>query len=144
LKACINILITLMIRHSLSYKDWPTDITSRLIRIAGTKSHSIRSSRHSAILVRRGSVIKIGWNKLKTHPLQAQFAKNAGLPEKIFLHAETDVIIKMINQYGLKSVSGCELYLIRLKKDGTVGTSKPCPSCAGLIDYFGIDKVYHT
>ena len=50
----------------------------------------------------------------------------------------------MINQYGLKSVSGCELYLIRLKKDGTVGTSKPCPSCVGLIDYFGIDKVYHT
>ena len=121
-------------------------ITARLIRTAMEKSGRIRSSRHAAALIlpRGHRILATGWNKLKSHPMQAKFSMDAGRPQRIFLHAETDVIIKTINKYGPEILSECDLYVIRITKDGTLAGSRPCTSCCNLVKHFGINHVFHS
>jgi tRNA(Arg) A34 adenosine deaminase TadA len=121
-------------------------VTNQLIRTALEKSGRIRSSRHAAaIIMPRGNrVISIGWNKLKSHPMQARFSMDAGRPQRIFLHAETDAIIKTINKHGPEVLSECDLYVIRVGNDGTLAGSRPCTSCCNLVKHFGINHVFHS
>jgi len=119
-------------------------ITEKLINVAEHRSARIKSSRHAAAVTRRGVIISTGWNKLKSHPMQAKFASVAGKPEAIFLHAETDAIIKTINKHGPEILTGCEMYIIRVTKNGRLAKSKPCISCLGLLNHFQINHVYHT
>ena len=121
-------------------------LINRLVEVAVDKSGRIRSSRHAAaIIMPRGHrILATGWNKLKSHPMQAKFSIDAGRPQRIFLHAETDAIIKTINKHGSEILSECDLYVIRITKDGTLAGSRPCTSCCNLVKHFGINHVFHS
>jgi deoxycytidylate deaminase len=89
---------------------------------------------------KRGNVLSIGQNNyVKTHPYQALCAAKAGLPEKIYLHAEIDAIVKC------KDISKAHsIHIFRKGKSREYLLAKPCPVCVTAINNTPIKKVYHT
>ena len=93
-----------------------------------------------ASVVHKGVPISIGYNSYtKSHPLQLEIS---GHPQKIYLHAEVDAVNKALKQIDKNMLRRCDLYVIRLKKDGTYGASKPCENCSKYIDG-KLKNVYH-
>lgn len=57
-------------------------------------------------------------------------------------HAEMGAIKKALDM-GI-DLKGKTLWVIRFRKDGSIGCSKPCKYCEMLIREVGIKKVYYT
>lgn len=89
---------------------------------------------------RKGRIISMGKNSyVKTHPLQAKFAKSVGLEEKIYLHAEIDALVRLKNwEHAHKIV------VTRFGKAGKPLLAKPCPVCQQAIKSAGIRVIEHT
>ncbi len=89
---------------------------------------------------KRGRVLSVGKNSyVKTHPLQARHAMKVGLPEKVFLHAEIDAIIRCTDLSRAH-----RMFVSRITPGGNVGLAKPCKVCQSAIDAAGIKIVEHT
>jgi deoxycytidylate deaminase len=89
---------------------------------------------------KRGRVLSIGKNSyVKTHPLQAEYARATGEPHKVFLHAETAAIIKC--QYLSKAE---KIVIFRHTEDGSPANAKPCKICSHAIKLAGIKIIEHT
>lgn len=99
---------------------------------------TVGNSRHCAAIVHNGSILSIGVNKKKTHPIQKLFADK---PEKDFIHAEIDAIVKVKNKDILKE---CSIHVLRLTKGNRIGNSKPCLGCMNALNHYGIKKIYWT
>lgn len=118
-----------------------SELNSKLKKVVGLASELAKESEGSgnqklcAVAIKNGKIVNIGFNKNKTHTIQALYAKKAGLPEKVFLHAEIDVITRT-NDIDT-------LVVVRVKKDGTFGVSKPCPVCSKAIEQKKIKKVVY-
>jgi tRNA(Arg) A34 adenosine deaminase TadA len=98
-----------------------------------------RVSISATIYNKRGKVIARGENSyVKTHPRQAQNAKEVGDPHKIYLHAEIDALIAC--RSGIP-------YKIKIERYDSVGNpknAKPCPICELAIKKAGIRFVEYT
>jgi len=90
--------------------------------------------RHGAILVYKNSIVSIGMNSYKTHPLMAS---RTSWP---FLHAEQHAIIRA----GLDNCQGLDLYIARVRKNNDLAMSKPCSVCVKLIYDVSIKNVYYS
>lgn len=101
---------------------------------------SARQNMTAIIYDRKGRVISIGKNSyVKTHPLQARIAKQVGLDDKIFLHAEIAALVQ------LKDWSKAhKMVITRIGKNGKPALAKPCPVCQRAIEQAGINDVVHT
>jgi len=89
---------------------------------------------------KKGRILSIGKNRyLKTHPYQALCAAKVGLPEKIYLHAEIDAIIRCKDLSKAYSI-----HIFRYGSEGQPLLAKPCKVCQSAIESSGIKKVYHT
>lgn len=89
---------------------------------------------------KRGRVLSIGKNSyVKTHPLQAKHAQRVNLPEKQFLHAEVDAIVRCPD---LKRAHSIHIY--RYNKQGEPVLAQPCPVCQSAIRAAHIPHTYHT
>jgi tRNA(Arg) A34 adenosine deaminase TadA len=89
---------------------------------------------------KRGNVLAIGKNSYtKTHPYQAKCAKEVGLPEKIYLHAEIQAILKCKDLTKAHSI-----HVFRYGRQNTALNAKPCKICAQAIKIAGIKEIYHT
>lgn len=77
--------------------------------------------------------MSIGKNSyVKTHPQMKKYAEQVGTPNRIFLHAEIDAIIKC------RDLSKAfKIVVIRKKNDKTL-LAKPCPICMAAIQDAGI------
>lgn len=92
--------------------------------------------RHGAVITKGGSVLSIGWNKLKNHP--------SVLPEKeILFHAGVHAEVDCIKKLG-SSARGATIYIARINKGGEVRYSEPCKNCKRAIEQAGIKKVIYT
>jgi tRNA(Arg) A34 adenosine deaminase TadA len=101
-----------------------------------TKQYSITA----IIYDKRGNVLSVGKNSyVKTHPLQARYAKQAGEPYKSFLHAEIDAIIRLRKLKGAKRIA-----VFRYKEDGSPASARPCKICCQAIKEAGIEIIEHT
>jgi len=90
---------------------------------------------------KRGRIICTAQNNyLKSHPLQARYAKASGRPDAIYLHAEVAALIKASNKGQVVH----RLEVIRFNKAGVPVNAKPCPSCQQAIADFGVSVVVHT
>jgi deoxycytidylate deaminase len=89
---------------------------------------------------KRGRVLSIGKNSyIKTHPQQAEHARRAGEPYKVYLHAEIAAIVKC------KSLDKAHSIMIfRYLEDGSPAEARPCKICASAILASGIKIVEHT
>ena len=87
---------------------------------------------------KRGRVLSTGVNDYdRTHPQQAKWAKLAGHPQKLFLHAEIAALVKC----------RAEPYKIKIERydaEGNPKLAKPCPVCELAIRRAGIKFVEYT
>ena len=90
--------------------------------------------RLGAVLVHRNSIVSIGMNSYKTHPLMAERT------EWPFLHAEQHAIIRA----GVDNCEGLDLYIARVLKNNDLALSKPCKVCTELIKDVGIKNIYYS
>lgn len=84
---------------------------------------SARQNITAIIYDKRGRVLSRGRNNyIKTHPLQAKYAAEAGMSYKQYLHAEIDALIKCRGQPH-------KIKITRVSPSGRLGLAKPCPIC---------------
>lgn len=88
---------------------------------------------------RRGRVIARRSNNYeKTHPIQAFFAKKAGKPDAVFLHAEIAAVLACGDK------TPYSISIERYKRDGTPGLAKPCNICQAALKAWNIQRVTWT
>jgi tRNA(Arg) A34 adenosine deaminase TadA len=88
---------------------------------------------------RKNKVISVGLNSYnKSHPIQAHFAKLAGLPEKEYLHSEIQALVRCKDRIPHK------LTVERYDSEGNPAIAKPCPICAKAIKAYGVKMVEYT
>ena len=75
----------------------------------------------------------------KTHPLQAKFAVQVGLDDKIYLHSEIAALSKLKKHHKPYRIA-----VERYKEDGTQAMAKPCPICMEAIKAHGIQRIEFT
>ena len=89
---------------------------------------------------KKGRPLSLGKNSyIKTHTYQAKLAKEVGWPEKQFIHAEVDAILKLKNPSRAHRI-----FVTRHGSDGTPMYAKPCPVCSLAIKLAGIQVVEHS
>ena len=102
---------------------------------------SKQSYRITAVIFdKRGRVLSIGQNSyVKTHPMQAMYAKKVGSPFKQFLHAEIHAIIRC------RDLSKAhKIFVSRWNKNGEPLLAKPCKVCQSAIKAAGIEIIEYT
>lgn len=74
---------------------------------------------------KKGRVLSIGKNSyVKTHPLQAKYAKRIGRDEQVFLHAEVHAITRC------RDLSKAyRILVVRYDQNGVQRLAKPCKLC---------------
>lgn len=88
---------------------------------------------------RKGRLIAVGTNLYrKSNPTQKYFAEKAGLPDKIYLHAEIASLLKS----GDKQVN--KLTVERYHANGDFALAAPCPVCREAIKAYGVKIVEYT
>ena len=92
---------------------------------------------HIAFLVKKNKIIKIGWNKKRTHPEIAKHPYHEGY---VGTHAELDVILKS----GLNSLHNHSMIVLRVDRKGRLANSKPCPGCLSLLNSYDINEVFYS
>ena len=88
---------------------------------------------------KRGRVLSTGINSsIKTHPEQSRLASIAGLPLKVYLHAEIAALIRV--RHGVPY----RIVIERYGKQGEPRLAKPCPICELAIQQAGISRIEYT
>jgi len=101
----------------------------------------------ACIATKKGEPLAYGFNRPKTHPLHAHFAKMNGSKDKIYLHAESDCIKNVLTKYNIKELNRTKLILhvARVYKSGNPALAKPCQICQSMIEWAGfIDDIMWT
>lgn len=99
-------------------------------------TQSAMPNRLGAIVVRKKHVIGAGYNRAD-HPW---LYRNSilRLHPKHGLHAEVSSL------YHVADAEDAILYVVRLRKDNSIGSAKPCRSCVSYIMVHGMKRVYHS
>lgn len=96
------------------------------------------------VAVYQGTIIGIGCNRNKTHPIQKFYNKYRKQSDMMLpkLHAE----ISCINSVKHLDInfSKVKLYIYRIRKDQPFGLSRPCPSCMAAIKDLGVRDIFYT
>ena len=92
---------------------------------------------HIAFLVRKNKIVKIGWNRKRTHPEIAKHPYHEGY---VGTHAELDVILKS----GEEDLEDHSMIVLRVDRKGRLANSKPCPGCLSLIKSYNLSDVYFS
>lgn len=111
---------------------------TQILLEACNRSDTINSGRHAAAILYKGSILAIGNNKRKSHPIMCSINKDN---KRIYLHAEVDAIVKTINAHGLYIFPETTLYVMRVTKGGNIAYSEPCNICKDIINSVGITQV---
>lgn len=89
---------------------------------------------------KRGNVLSIGRNSYtRTHVVQAKLAAKAGFPDRIYIHAEVDAIVrcrKINKAHTIKT--------FRYNAAGRPVLAKPCAICMSAIEATSIKRIIHT
>jgi deoxycytidylate deaminase len=99
-----------------------------------------RFSVTAIIYDKRGRVLSVGVNSyVKTHPMMAEYARRAGEPHKVYLHAEVAAITRCTHIERAHKI-----VVLRYTEDGSPANARPCKICQAAIKAAGIEIVEHT
>lgn len=112
----------------------PDNILERAIEIAESSTFH---KKVGALLLSNQSIVAWGTNIKKTHPVQAKWAIRAGLPEKIYLHAEMSALIRCRS-------AADTIVVARVNSQGKLRNAKPCPICRLALEEIGIKRICYT
>ncbi len=89
---------------------------------------------------KHGKALSMGKNSYtKTHPIMLKHGTKVGRPQKIYLHAEVDAILKCRNINKAH-----KMVIHRYDKAGNPVSAKPCPVCMSVIALTPIEIIEHT
>ena len=99
-----------------------------------------------AVAVYQGTIIGVGCNLSKTHPLQKYYNKFRETTGNDHFNPTLHAEISCINSVRNMDIdfSKVKLYVYRIRKDQPYGLSRPCPSCMAAIKDIGIRDIYYT
>lgn len=100
------------------------------------KSSPVARYKHGAIIVKGGSVVSTGINKIRNHPDVLDDPKL--IKTNAHVHAEIDAIRKVSN------LKGAKIFIARITGGGKAGLSRPCNYCYDAIVRSGISKIVYT
>lgn len=118
--------------HSVKRRAW------RAARKAALQSKG--NFRLGATLYSGNKVIKTGHNLQgggKSHPIVARWTDREGYKS---LHAELHAIMGV----HPARVRDCDVYVFRIRRDGSQGCAKPCQNCQSELARRGINRIYYT
>jgi deoxycytidylate deaminase len=94
--------------------------------------HSTFRVRIGAVVVDRKSVVSVGWNKQKTHPIISRNNYRK-------LHAEISCVVGGDRDL----LRGATMYVYRENLNGELAICKPCPWCQAILKEAGIREVFY-
>ena len=95
------------------------------------------------IAVYQGTIIGVGFNTNKTHPIQKKYNRYRNGEDFIpKLHAEINCL-NSIRHLDI-NFTKVKLYIYRKRKTAKYGMCRPCPSCMAAIKDLGIKNIYYT
>jgi tRNA(Arg) A34 adenosine deaminase TadA len=109
------------------------DMLERALGLAQVSSHV--PQRLGAVIFKRNRIIGRGYNSSKSHPLQAKYNRLS-----IRLHAEIAAIVDGLRE-NPNEMAGASIAVARVRREGSLGCSLPCPSCLGAIRSVGIRRI---
>lgn len=112
----------------------------RAQNIARNAPEYIAGYKVGAVIVGKWGNEYFGCNLKKTHPKQKKWSKSE---QKICLHAEISAIISMLDFYADSDYAKA-IYIWREGVSGNPLDALPCPVCAGALEYYGIDTIFHS
>lgn len=88
---------------------------------------------------KRGRILSKRANSyVKTHPLQAHYAKLTGQPARQYLHAELHALLAA----GEHTVY--RVHVERYNRYGEPVLAAPCPACRLALHDWGVKRITHT
>lgn len=88
---------------------------------------------------KKGNLLSVGVNSyVKSSPVMKHFAKLAGEPYKIYLHAEVQALLRARDKIVHR------ITVERYDEEGNMRLAKPCPICTLAIKEFGVKYVEYT
>lgn len=108
----------------------PFEIAQKLARL----SVFDQRFKMSAIIMKRGRILGMGINKLKT--------PGSKYPHLYSVHAELAAIINA-KPYKV-DLRGTDIYVYRETADGVPGLAHPCKTCFGAIHEAGIHRIFYS
>ena len=123
-------------------------IMKLLRRLAIDNEGVRRRFKLAAAIVNKRTIISIGLNEMRTHPLQGKFKKNN---DSLFLHAEIAAIANALNHIPKEELRDSSLFVYRVKRkssfnhrDWIDGIAFPCEGCMSAIISFGLKRVIYS
>lgn len=98
-------------------------------------NHGVKTF-HVTFILNKNKILSIGINNPKTHPKTLKY----DYWDDVGVHSELSAVIKL----GKEDCSNYTFINIRLKKDGTVASSKPCRGCQDMLNQIGFKKIFFT
>ena len=100
--------------------------------------------RHFSFILDRNRIISIGWNSLKTHPLNLKYNYVNKLKENISnivgTHSELNAVIRL----GEEDCSGLTLINTRINRNNELDYSAPCHGCIDMINQLNFKNIYYS
>lgn len=88
---------------------------------------------------KKGRQLSVGLNSYsKSNPIMQYLGNKVGIPEKIYLHAEVQSLLRCKDKKPYK------LTVERYDSEGNMAMSKPCPICSEALKMFGVSIVKYT
>lgn len=100
-----------------------------------SKEDNLRHN-HVAIILFQNAPVVVGVNKDRTHPA----LKIHPYGKHNSLHAELDACIKL----GKDDCSDYTMVVVKMRRDGTIGSSKPCEGCQSVLNQLNFKKVIYS
>jgi len=104
----------------------------------------VSEQKMAAIIVCKNSVISVGLNQMKTHPMVATYKVKEWAE---YLHAESSAVINALRQINFRKLEKCELYVCRSKMINgihTWGLAKPCTTCMEFLRHYPMKCCYYS
>lgn len=122
------------------------DILDTLFK-AAQANENMPKAKIAAAITKGNQILGMGFNSLKSDPLQAKYSKNE---HSIFLHAEIHAIKNSIRNYGVDALKNSTIHVCRVKKPNSKsdkyinGLAKPCAGCRKAIEAFNLRYIRYT
>lgn len=97
---------------------------------------------HTCFMIRKGKIVSVGWNSIKSHPINLKYnytnrqGKNIG--SSVGTHAECSALLK----YGQEDCSDITFVNLRIDMNSKLNSARPCSGCAHFISQVGFKGVF--
>ena len=104
---------------------------------------SLHRCRHFSFIVSGNRILKIGFNRSKTHPINLKYnyvnKRGEYMGDQVGIHSEMDAVIK----FGESNCAGLTMINTRIDRNGKLAMSKPCRGCMHMLSHLNFNSVYY-